>query len=577
MLDRREVARILREIGTLLQIKGENPFKTRAYETAANHLEELTEDKFAELLKESRLDDLPGIGEAISKKVTTLCQTGRLPYYEELRAEFPAGLLDLLRVEGLGPKKAAALYKELKVGSLEELAAACREGRVQKLKGFGAKTEAKILESIAALRPNDERRPLGLARPVAVEIAQRLRQVEGVAHAETAGSTRRFRETVADVDVIVAAEKPAPVFDALVGLSSVARVLGRGDTKCSVVLHDGLQVDVRVVPEASWATALHHFTGSKAHHVKLRGIAREKGLTISEYGVERLDDHARLPIASEADLYRALSLAYVPPELREDQGEVEAAREGRLPRVVEAGDLKGFVHVHTKDSDGAATVVEMARAVRDLGGTYLTITDHSRSAGYAGGLDVDRLKAQWEAIARAQEEVPQVRILRGSEVDILEDGRLDYPDEVLAQLDVVVASVHSRFKMDEDAMTRRILAALDNPFVHVLGHLTGRLIGKREAYAVKVEPILEKAAEVGVALEVNGNPERLDLSADRARQACTRGAKLVLTTDAHTVACLSHLEYAVATARRGWVRREDVLNTLPVDEFLSALKRPRAN
>jgi DNA polymerase (family 10) len=397
-----------------------------------------------------------------------------------------------------------------------------------------------------------------------------------VAHAEAAGSVRRYRETVADVDVIVAAEKPDAAFDALVGLPSVARVLGRGDTKCSVVLHDGLQVDVRVVPEASWATALHHFTGSKAHHVKLRGIARDRGLTISEYGVERLDDHTRLPVHSEADLYQALALSFVPPEMREDQGEVEAAREGRLPRVVEVADVKGFVHVHTKDSDGSATVLEMAQAVRALGGTYLTITDHSRSAGYAGGLDIDRLKAQWDAIAEAQEEVPEVRILRGSEVDIQEDGRLDYPEEILEKLDVVVASIHSRFKMDEEAMTRRILAALDDPHVHVLGHLTGRLIGKREAYPVKVEPILEKAAKKGVALEINGNPERLDLSADRARQACTRGAKLVLSTDAHSVACLSHLEYAVATARRGWVRPEDVLNTLPVEAFLKALRR-RAN
>ncbi|MBI5545242.1 MAG: DNA polymerase/3'-5' exonuclease PolX [Deltaproteobacteria bacterium] len=575
MLDRREVARVLREIGTLLQLKGENPFKTRAYETAALRLEELTEERFADLVRDGRLEDLPGIGEAISKKVATLWQTGRLPYHEELRAGFPPGILEMLRVPELGPKKVAVLCRELQLGSLDELAQACRAGRVRELKGFGARSETKILEGILALRPRDQRRPLAMARPVALELAARLRAVPGVRHAEAAGSVRRFRETVADVDIVVAAPRCDPTFDALVASPSVAQIIGRGETKCSVVMRDGLQVDVRVVPEESWATAMHHFTGSKAHHVRLRGIARDRGLTISEYGVERLADHHRLPIASEADLYSALGMAPIPPEMREDTGEVEAALEGRLPRVVEAADVLGYLHVHTRDSDGTATVLQMAQAVRALGGRYLAITDHSRSAGYAGGLDAARLRAQWDAIDAAQEQVPEVRLLRGSEVDILEDGRLDYPAEILDRLDLVVASIHSRFKLDEEAMTRRLLAALDDPHVHVLGHLTGRLIGKRDPYPFQLAPVLEKAARLGVALEINGNPERLDLSADHASQACSCGARLVITSDAHSVAGLSELEYAVATARRGWVRREDVLNCLPPDQFLASLRGAR--
>jgi len=575
MVDRREAARVLREVGALLQLKGEDPFKTRAYETAAARIEELTEERFAELVQGQKLDELPGVGEAISKKLLALCESGRLPYLDELRAEFPPGMLDLLRVPDLGPKKAAALWRELKVGSIDELAQACRDGRVRSLKGFGAKTESRLLLNIASMPDGDGRRPLGDVRPIALELAARLRGVPGVSHAEAAGSVRRFRETVNDADIVVAAADANPAFEALVGSPAVARVLGRGDTKCSVVLRDGLQVDVRVVPEESWATALHHFTGSKAHHVRLRGLAREKGLTISEWGVERLEGGERLPIHSEAELYAALGLPFVPPEMREDQGEIEAGLQGKLPRPIEADDLAGLVHAHTRDSDGQATILEMAQAAGQRGACYLTITDHSRSAGYAGGLSVERLQAQWEEIAQVQALVPEVSLLKGSEVDILEDGTLDFPDEVLSKLDVVIASIHSRFKMDEEAMTARLLKALDNPFVDVLAHPTGRLIGKRPPYAFKLETVLDRAARNKVAIEINGNPERLDLSAEHARQAVARGVKLVLTTDAHTVSCLSHLEYAVATARRGWVRREDVLNCLEVEPFLAALKSRR--
>jgi len=572
-LDHRDVARVLREIGTLLQIKGENQFKTRAYENAAQRLQELPADDFDALLAQDKLTDLPGIGEAISKKVKTLVETGSLPLHDQLRAEFPPGIFDIMRVPDLGPKRIAILWKELKIPGLAELEQACRDQKIRTLKGFGEKTENKILEGIELLRRTRARRPLGDVRQVSVEIADRIRRSPGVVQAEVAGSVRRYRETVADVDIIVAAPDANPPFDAFVAHPAVERVIARGDTKCSVILRDGLQVDVRVVPEASWATALHHFTGSKDHHIKLRGLAQERGLKISEWSIERTDTGEKLPIACEADLYAALGMAFVPPEMREGTGEVEAALEGRLPVLVEAKDLKGFVHVHSKWSDGENSILELAEAARALGASYLTITDHSRSAGYAGGLNEDRLKAQWEEIAQVQEQVPEVRLLKGSEVDILDDGRLDYPDAILEQFDVVVASVHSKLKMTEEEATQRILAALDNPFLHVLGHPTGRLIGKREGYPLHIEKVLEKAAAKGVAVELNGNPERLDLCAEHVRMAQKRGVKMVLTTDAHSVVCLGHVEYAVATARRGWLRREDVLNALPVEEFLKSIRR----
>jgi DNA polymerase (family 10) len=573
MLDRREVARVLREIGAILQIKGENPFKTRAYEVAALRLEDLPPERFEELVAQGRLQELQGIGEAIAKKVTTLCETGKLALYEELRAEFPPGLLELMRVPELGPRKIAALYRELKIASLDELAQACRAGRIRELRGFGERTEAKLLEGIASIRQADPRRPLAEVRPVALELAARLRSAPGVVHAEVAGSVRRFREMVNDIDLVVAAPDAAPVFDWIASAPGVARVLARGDTKCSVLTRENLQVDVRVLPPAAWATALHHFTGSKPHHIRLRALAQARGLKISEWAVERAG--APLPISSEEDLYRALGMPFIPPELREDTGEVEAALEGRLPELVTPSQVRGLVHVHTRYSDGADSIRDMALAAKALGAAYLAITDHSRSAGYAGGLSLEQLEQQWGEMAELQRELPDLVLLKGAEVDILEDGSLDYPKEVLARLDVVVGSVHSRFKMTEQQMTERILKAMDNPYLHLLGHPTGRLLGQRAPYPVRMEEVLQRAADRGVAIEVNGNPSRLDLSAEHVRLALERGVKLMLTSDAHSTSCLAHLEYAVATARKGWARREDVLNTFDAEAFGVALRSMR--
>lgn len=373
---------------------------------------------------------------------------------------------------------------------------------------------------------------------------------------------------------MVAAPSANPVFDALVASPGLERILGRGDTKGSVVLEGGLQADVRVVRPEQFTTALHHFTGSKAHHVRLRSLAKERGLKISEWGVER-EDGSLVPVSSEADLYAALGMQEVPPELREDQGEVEAALAGSLPQLVEASQVRGFIHLHTAWSDGKDSIAAMAEAVRARGGSYLAVTDHSRSAGYAGGLDVERLRAQAREIDEVQKQFPDVLLLKGSEVDILEDGRLDYPDDILAGLDVVVGSVHSRFKLDEAAMTRRLIKAVENPNLDVLGHPTGRLLGQREPYPVDLDAVLAAAGRSGCAVEVNGSPERLDLGAEAIRRARELAVPLVLATDAHSAAGLSNLEYAVATARRGWAGPGDVLNALDPGHFCAALREAR--
>jgi DNA polymerase (family 10) len=571
--DKAAVAKVLRNISLLLQLKGENAFKSRAYDTGADRIAGLTEDLGA-LVKEGRLQALPGIGQALAEKITELVNTGRLAYYENLKAEFPEGLLELMQVPDLGPKKVALLWKELGVGNLADLERACREGRVRELKGFGAKSEAKILEGLALYgRVHGQRKLLGEVLPVAEALLERVKAAPGVVRASLGGSVRRQAETVADVDIIASAPEAGPVLDALAHAPGVAVVLGKGESKCSVRMTEGdLQVDLRVLPDEDFATALHHFTGSKAHHVRLRGLGNDKGLKISEWGVHR-DDGTKVPVRDEAELYRLLGMQFIPPELREDSGEIEAAREGRLPEdLVRLEDVQGAVHAHSTWSDGKNTLEEMARAARALGLRYLTVTEHSQASIYAGGLKVDDLKRQWEEIDRVNEAVPGVRLLKGIEVDILESGALDYADSVLEQLEVVIASVHVRHSMDEDAMTKRVLAALDNPCLHILGHPTGRLIQEREPYPLRMEEVLERAAERGVAVEVNGKPQRLDIKAEYVRQAVRLGVRLVVSADAHKVADLRNLAFAVATARRGWARKGDILNTLPAASFTAALR-----
>jgi DNA polymerase (family X) len=587
MVDKFGIARALREIGMLLELEGENPFKIRAYENGARALEALAGD-VGPVVASGRLTEVPGIGEALAKKIADIHATGTTQLLDRLRASHPPGTLELLQVPELGPKKAAALQAALGIGGLADLEKACLDGRVRGVKGFGEKTEQRILEGIQRLRARaaDRRFLLADALAAAEALLAHLRASPAAERVEVAGSTRRFRETVGDLDLVAASRDPSAVADSFATFPQVAEVLARGDTKTTVRLASGLQVDLRVVPPEDFATLLHHLTGSKAHHVKLRGIARDAGYTLHEWGLYRLpprtpppppdaipaDPSAKVAIASEQDLYAALGLGYVPPELREDTGEIEAARNRELPEdLVTFADVRGLVHCHTTWSDGRASLEEMARAADALGVEYMTITDHSRTAGYAGGLDEDRMKLQWDEIARVQEKV-KVRLLRGTESDILEDGALDYPDRVLEQLEVVVASVHSRHKMDEDQMTRRLVRCMSLPVFKIWGHALGRLLLDRDPFACRVEEVLDALAASRGAVEVNGDPKRLELEPRWLRAATARGIPVVLSVDAHSTGNLGYLRYSVGQARRGWVRRSQVLNTLPVERFREAVR-----
>ena len=574
----REVAAVLREISQLLQLKGENAFKVRAYDMGADAFETLPPDPAAsgglyERVKAGTLSELEGVGKAIDQKVTELVNTGKLEYLEKLRLDFPRGALDLVQIPGLGPRKAAILIRELDVVNLDDLEKAAHAGRVRVLKGFGEKTEQAILEGIAKVRVRQTaRKPLWETRPLAEQLVATVRRALGVVRAEIAGSVRRYNETNGDVDVVAAVKGPVePVMQAFADAAGVAEVLARGGTKCSVRLRDGLQADLRVVTEAQFATALHHFTGSKQHHVKLRGIARDKGLSISEYGLARLDGGAPLQPESEEALYGMLGLQPVPPELREDLGELELAAKRELPQLVAQPDIRGFVHCHSTWSDGKATIEEMVRAAGALGAEFITITDHTRAAHYANGLDVERLRRQWDEIAEVQEKFLSIRILRGSEVDILEDGALDWPPDILDKLDVVICSVHQRFKLDEARQTERIRRALLHPKCGIWGHPTGRYLGDRDPMPARWEELIAIAAERGVTIECNGTPHRLDFSAELLRVARKHKAKICLSVDAHSTKELENLHYAVGTARRGWTERDRVINARPADQFLKMM------
>ena len=573
----REVAAALREISQLLQLKGENAFKVRAYDMAADAFETLPPDPNApgglhERVRKGTLSELSGVGKAIDQKVTELVTNGSLKYLEELRREFPHGALDLVQIPGLGPRKAATLIKELDISTLDELEKAAREGRVRPLKGFGEKTEQSIIEGIAKVRERRAaRKPLWETRPLAEQLLALVRSAPGVTRAEIAGSVRRYAETNGDID-IVAAGTPEPVMEHFSQGPNVVEVLARGGTKCSVRLRDGLQADLRVVTEEQFATALHHFTGSKQHHVKLRGIARTRGLSISEYGLAKLDGSGALQPKSEEELYGLLGLAPVPPELREDLGEIELASEKAVPELVSLPDVRGFVHCHSTWSDGNATIAEMVAKAQSLGAEFITITDHSSAAHYANGLNVERIRRQWEEIDRVQERFPSVRILRGTETDILEDGALDWPDDILDKLDVIICSVHQRFKLDEPRQTERIRRALMHPKCGIWGHPTGRYLGDRDPMPARWEELIALAVEQGVVIECNGTPHRLDFSADLLRVANKLKAKVSLSVDAHSTKELENLHYAVGTARRGWTERARVINARPAKDFLKMLQ-----
>jgi DNA polymerase (family 10) len=580
-----EVAQALREIAQLLQLKGENSFKIRAYDTAAETFEALPPDPSApggllERVKAGTLGELASVGKAIDQKVSELVTTGSLGFLDKLRAEFPPGVLDLVRVPGVGPKKALALIEQLDVGSLTDLKAACESGKVRVLKGFGPKSELTILEGVNKLQERTARRPIHLTRPVAERLLARVRAAPGVRAAAVAGSIRRFAETTGDIDLVCELEPdalPSSPMDALLAGPEIGGIIGRGETKLSLRLSQpsGLQVDLRVLGAGTFATALHHFTGSKGHHVRLRGIARARGLTLSEYGLLEMSSGKPLAVADEAALYAQLGLPFITPELREDRGEIEAGLANTLPELLEEAQIQGLIHCHTTWSDGTHSIEEVAREAARLGKRYLSITDHSYAGGEKG-ITLDRLRAQADEIAAVQERTPELRILRGVEVDVLEDGSLALPDAALESLELVIASVHQRHGLDEEAQTSRIARALSHPLVDIWGHPTGRILGEREEMPASFEKLLAKAAETGVAVECNGTPRRLDLSSDWLRRARVHGCQIAVSVDAHSTQDFANLEWAVRNARRGWVERSQVINAASAEEFLAARRSKRS-
>ncbi len=573
MADKQELARIFAEIAVLLELKGENPFKIRAYETGARILEELDGD-LENFVASGRMDATKGIGQALGLKIREFMAAGRLAYYEELRASVPAVLFELVKIPGLGPKKALQLHEKLGVNSIGELEYACRENRLVALPGFGSKTQERILQGIDYVKRFQGQFLLADALPLAEKIAAWLGAQPGVERAAVAGSIRRRKETVKDIDVVVAAPEPAAAMELVPALPGVEAVLGQGPTKTSVKLTNGMNMDVRAVKPEEFAAALHHFTGSKEHHVGLRGLAKDKGLKINEYGIETTAGE-RLTLADEEAIYRALGLAYIEPELREGLGEIGAAADGALPVLVNDGDIRGVFHVHTTFSDGSATLAEMAAAARERGWGYLGVSDHSRTAVYARGLRLETVDEQRREIERLNAANPDFRLMAAIECDILPDGSLDYPDEVLAAFDFVIASVHSAFRQSEADMTRRIIRAMENRYVGVLGHPTGRILLARDGYGVDLGAVVAAAAATGTVIEINASPYRLDLDWRWCRKAKEAGVLLAVNPDAHAPSELDYVAYGVAMARKGWLTAADIVNTRPAAEALALLRRKR--
>ena len=566
-----ELARIFFEIASLLEVRDESRFRIRAWQRAAQTLETLTEDVTA-IAARGALRTLPGIGKEIAARIEEYLTSGRLDMLERLRENLPPDFLSLLDVRGLGPRTARSLWELLGIDTIERLEEACRSGRVIGVAGIQKKTCENLLKAIAQYKAGRSRALLTTARAVAGQVAAALRAHGGVDRLEIAGSLRRMRETVKDIDILVTSTEPARVIETLVSLPSVAEITARGETKVSVRHQDGLAIDLRVVAPEAFGAALQYFTGSKTHNVRLREMAVRRGLKISEYGVFNEETGARVAGDTEEDVYAAVGLGWIPPELREDGGEIEAAREGRLPRLVECSDLKGDLHDHTEWSDGHHPLERLVEAAEARGYEYVIVSDHSRSLTIAQGLSVERLRQQ-RAEIRAVQARHRIRILAGTECDILEDGALDFPDEVLAELDVVVASVHSRFKQDRGTMTARIVRALANPHMDILGHPTGRRLGSRDPYDVDLDAVFAAARAHGKAVEINSSPERLDLNDAHARRAAEAGVLLSISTDTHYLSELDNVDLGVAVARRAWLGRDQILNTRPLDALLSWTRR----
>lgn len=581
---RDSLIKTLESIALLLELKGENPFKTRAYTNGARAIEVFPGDILG-LARAGELETVEGIGKAIAAKLTELVTTGTLPYYEKLRAEFPESIFELFDIPGLGPKKIKAVYEQLGISNIAELEKAATDGRIAALAGFGAKTAKNLLASIETRKLHSGYFLLGEAAPVAETILEDLKSLPEVSQASIAGSYRRRKETVHDLDLIVAGKNALEIIEYFTSHDEVETILAKGETKASVRLKSGMQCDLRVVTNDEYPFALNYFTGSKEHNVMMRGRALERGFTLNEYRLGLVAERAtgrgatsaeEIPkIYQERDLYRALGLDYVEPELREGRGEIVAAEQGTLPRLIELENLRGTFHNHTTASDGRASLEQMAEAAMEIGLEYLGIADHSKASYQAHGLDEARLLAQVAEIGRLNASYDGFRLFAGTECDILKDGALDFSDEILGQLDYVVASVHSSFTQSEAEMTKRIIRAMENPHVTMLGHLTGRVLLNRESYALDIPAIIEAAAATGTIIELNANPHRLELDWRWWPLAKEKGVKCAINPDAHQTDGLQHLWFGVAQARKGWLERGDVVNCLPIGKIEAILRAKR--
>jgi len=567
-----EIAKVFEDIADLLELKGENVFKIRAYQRVVRSIEHLPVE-VEQLVREDRLKEIPGAGEAITKKITELVTTGKLHYYEELKAEFPEGISTLLDIPGIGPKTAMLLSSDLGIGSVDELEAAITSGKVATLPRMGDKITENILRHIQALRRKDQRIPIGEALPVVDEITAQLKGLPGLRNLVPAGSLRRFRETIGDIDLMGTADNPREIMHAFTTLPQVKEVLASGTTKSSVVVSGELQVDLRIVEHYSFGSTLQYFTGSKQHNINLRERAYRQGLKLSEYGITNLATNELERFATEEAFYQRQGLEFIPPEIREGQQEIARAEKGTLPKLVERADITGDLHVHSDWSDGHDSIETIALAARELGYQYLGIADHSGGRGIAHGLDVERLRQQILQIKDLNQKIDGIYIFSGIEVDIRADGSLDLPDELLSELDIVTAAVHSGMNQSQEQMTRRIIQAMENPLVDVLAHPTCRLLPDREPVSVDMEAVFQAAARTNTALEINGMPSRLDLKDTHTYRARELGVKLVINTDAHSTDHLGFMRFGIGIARRGWCEAQDILNTRPLSEVIAYLRK----
>ena len=566
-----DIAAIFNKTADLLEIKGKNAFRVRAYRNAARSIEDLA-GRITDMIREGKdLSSLPGVGKDLAGKIETIVQTGDLPLLQELEDEFPEGIHLLLKVEGLGPKKVKKLYEELNISDIDSLNESLRNAEIRELPGFGKKTEENIRKSLETFQPGESRVTLMKVEELVEDLVDYLEKEKNLHRITVAGSYRRKKETVGDIDILATSSSSNKGMEHFVRYEDVDRVVSKGSTRSTVILRSGLQVDLRIVEAKSYGAALYYFTGSKEHNVAVRKRSVEQGLKMNEYGVFRGDEQTAG--REEKDIFEQIGLPFIVPELREDRGEIEAAEEDRLPDLITLDDIRGDLHVHTTATDGNNSLKDMAKAARERGYSYLAVCDHSRHVSVAGGLDENDLAEQIDAVDELNETFDNFRLIKGIEVDILEDGSLDLPDDILQRLDLRVCSLHYKFNLSEKKQTKRVLSAMENPYFNIFAHPTGRLLGERKAYAIDIDTIMDKALETGAVLELNAYPERLDLNDIHLKAAKEKGLKIVISTDAHSTNGLSFMKYGISQARRGWIEKDDVLNTRDAETLLEALGR----